>query len=98
MKDLTFNQVVDKHEVESEACHCTFWFLVPYFTRAPAAESLGCCGNAPAFLVAKRRQFGFQMCLQAGTLTLGAVGTPAATRRGTADNLEPDRLSPSSKW
>lgn len=73
-------------------------FQRPYFTTAPAAERLGCCGNALASLVAKQRQFGSQMCLQAGTLTLGAVGTSTATRRGTADNLQPDRLSPSSKW
>lgn len=75
-----------------------FGFQRPYFTTATAAGSLGCCGNTPASLVAKQRQFGSQMCLQAGTLTLGAVGTSTATRRGTADNLEPDRLSPSSKW
>ena len=38
-----------------------------------------------------------QISLQTGTLTLGAVGTSGATRRRTADNLKPDRLSPSPK-
>lgn len=38
-----------------------------------------------------------QISLQTGTLTLGAVGTSRATRRRTADNLKPDRLSPSLK-
>lgn len=98
MIDLTFKQVVDKREVENEARRCPFWFPATIFHQLLAAESLGCCGNAPASLVAEQRQFGSQMCLQAGTLTLGAVGTSTATRRATADNLEPDRLSPSSKW
>lgn len=88
IKDV--KQVVDKSEVENEARRCPVWFPASVFHYGSCGGGgggwFGCCGDAPAPLVAKQRQLASQMCLQTGTLTLGAAGTSTATRRGAADN------------
>lgn len=75
-------------------------------TGLTLVASFVCCGNgsglvdsqaagAAAATAAAAAAACFLISLQTGTLTPGTAGTFRATRRGAADDLKPDRLSPS---